>query len=140
MAILRLQLVFAFIFCATLVNLASTQTIVLYEHRGHQGLIIINYYHLLILRLHIFIITILMFVGGRLPITLAGTRCINLPDWANDWASSVDTRGSCAELCEHANCNGRCDQFLPRSSHHHSFDTLGFNDRVTSVRGCRYKK
>lgn len=64
--------------------------------------------------------------------------CVNLPSAFNDKVSSVHTHDTCVILCEHTNCQGRCERVGPGDGTlvvNHGW-LEHFNDQASSVKPC----
>ncbi|CAF1079948.1 unnamed protein product [Adineta steineri] len=62
--------------------------------------------------------------------------CHNLPGWANDKTTSVNTHGRCFILFVDANCQGRSSAFAPGQGDHANIGHDGFNDVTSSYKIC----
>uniref|UniRef100_A0A7E4VDK5 Lipoprotein n=1 Tax=Panagrellus redivivus TaxID=6233 RepID=A0A7E4VDK5_PANRE len=68
-------------------------------------------------------------------------ECYNLPYYINDKATSINTRGGCVALYQHANCHGRkvifkMDCSSDRCCPHNNFAACKFNDQASSYEMC----
>lgn len=63
-------------------------------------------------------------------------ECFQVPGYAEDIASSINTRGNCIRICEHHRCTGRCINMFPGSSGHVDFGVIGFHDILSTMIPC----
>lgn len=63
-------------------------------------------------------------------------QCTNLPNYANDKVSSVNTHGHCVKLYSDKNCGGKMVELDVASGSHGDLQAIAFNDVTSSINVC----